>query len=81
MIRIVLNGVKGPMHVRDEGINMEMPSLNALDDRQIASILTYARREWGHTADPVEPEAVGKVRNETTGRPDAWTEEELLKVK
>jgi len=58
-----------------------MPSLGALDDRQIASILTYARREWGHAADPVEPEAVAKVRRETAGRPDAWTEAELLRVK
>jgi mono/diheme cytochrome c family protein len=81
LVRIVLHGVKGPIHVRDELINMEMPSLGALDDGQIASVLTYARREWGHAADPVEPETVAKVRKETTGRPDAWTEAELLKVK
>jgi mono/diheme cytochrome c family protein len=81
VIRIVLNGVKGPIHIRDEVINMEMPSVGVLDDRQVASILTYARREWGHTGDPVEPETVAKVRKQTTGRPDAWTEEELLKVK
>jgi mono/diheme cytochrome c family protein len=81
VIRIVLSGVKGPIHVRDEVINMEMPNLGVLDDRQIASILTYARREWGHAADPVDPETVAKVRKETQGRPDAWTEAELLKVK
>jgi mono/diheme cytochrome c family protein len=81
LIRIVLNGVRGPIHIQGEVINMEMPNLAVLDDRQVASILTYARREWGHTADPVSPEAVAKVRKETTGRPDAWTEAELLGVK
>jgi putative membrane-bound dehydrogenase-like protein len=81
VVRIVLNGVKGPIHVRDEMVNMEMPSLGVLDDRQVASILTYARREWGHTADPVAPDTVARVRKESTGRPDAWTEGELLKVK
>ena len=60
---------------------MEMPNLAVLDDRQVASILTYARREWGHAADPIDPETVAKVREQVRGKPDAWTEEELLKVK
>jgi mono/diheme cytochrome c family protein len=81
LIRIVLNGVRGPIHIQDEVINMEMPNLAVLDDRQVASVLTYARREWGHAADPVDPETVAKVRAQVKGRPDAWTEEELLKVK
>jgi mono/diheme cytochrome c family protein len=52
-----------------------------LDDRQVASILTYARREWGHVADPIDPEDVARVRAQTKDRTDAWTEKELLKVK
>jgi mono/diheme cytochrome c family protein len=81
VIRIVLNGVRGPIHVGDQVLNMEMPNLAALDDRQVAAILTYARREWGHAADPVDPETVAKIRGQVRGRPDAWTEEELLKIK
>jgi mono/diheme cytochrome c family protein len=81
LVRIVLNGVRGPIHIRDEVINMEMPNLAVLDDTQVASVLTYARREWGHTADPIDPETVAKVREQVKARPDAWTEEELLKVK
>jgi mono/diheme cytochrome c family protein len=81
LVRIVLNGVRGPIHVADSLINMEMPNLAVLDDRQVAAVLTYARREWGHTADPVDPETVAKLREQVKGRPDAWTEEELLKVK
>jgi putative membrane-bound dehydrogenase-like protein len=81
LVRIVLNGVRGPIHIADNLINMEMPNLAVLDDRQVAAVLTYARREWGHTADPVDPETVAKVREQVKGKPDAWTEEELLKVK
>lgn len=81
LIRIVLNGVRGPIHVGEQVLNMEMPNLAVLDDRSVAAVLTYARREWGHTADPVDPESVAKVREQVKDRPDAWTEEELLKVK
>ncbi|HZN67573.1 MAG TPA: PVC-type heme-binding CxxCH protein [Tepidisphaeraceae bacterium] len=80
LVRIVLNGVRGPIHVNDQVLNMEMPGLPTLDDRQVAAILTYARREWGHAADPVDPESVAKVREQTKGRGDAWTEGELLRV-
>ena len=50
------------------------------DDDQIASILTYVRREWGHTASPVEPGSVKSVRAETEKREEAWSEAELLKI-
>ena len=33
----------------------EMPGLGVLDDEQIAAVLTYLRREWGHTAPPIDP--------------------------
>jgi mono/diheme cytochrome c family protein len=81
VIRIVLNGVRGPIHVGDNLLNMEMPNLAVLDDHQVAAVLTYARREWGHTADPIDPETVAKVREQVKAKPDAWTEDELLKVK
>ena len=81
LVRIVLGGVRGPIRVNEQVLNMEMPNLAVLDDRQVASILTYARREWGHAADPVDPETVAKIREQTKGRADAWTEEELLRVK
>jgi hypothetical protein len=56
-----------------------MPALGILDDDQIASVLTYIRREWGHAFAPVEPASV-TVRDETASREDAWTMPELLKV-
>ena len=57
-----------------------MPALGVLDDEQIAAVLTYVRREWGHPYAPVAPATVKSVRQETEKREDAWTMAELLKI-
>jgi mono/diheme cytochrome c family protein len=68
--RIVLNGKEGPTGL--------MPPLGAaLSDEQIAAALTYIRREWGHTASPVDPSTVKDVRALSNGRTRPWTAEEL----
>jgi mono/diheme cytochrome c family protein len=80
--RIILQGVEGPIKVGKKTFEGEMPGLQALPDDQIAAILTYIRREWGHEADPVEPAYVAKIRKETAGRGEQqWTAEELMNVK
>lgn len=68
-IRIVLGGKEGTIGL--------MPPLSALDDEQIASVLTYVRREWGNTAPAVTPEAVQEIRGLTSTRKRPWTNEEL----
>ena len=40
---------------------------------QIAGILTYIRREWEHTYDPVEPATVAKARAASPLRPTPYT--------
>jgi mono/diheme cytochrome c family protein/glucose/arabinose dehydrogenase len=80
LVRISLHGARGPISVKGKTYELEMPSLSLLDDEQIASLLTYIRREWGHTADPIEPATVAKIRAETAQRQEAWTEAELLKI-
>jgi len=80
LIRIVLHGLRGPIKVKGETFEMDMPALGVLDDDQIAAVLTYIRREWGHTYEPVAPAAVKKVREETAAREDAWTMADLLKM-
>ena len=77
LARIVLQGLRGPIEVQGKQFNLDMPGLAALDDEQIASVLTYIRREWGHTGDPVEPKAVKDIRGATSGRREAWTAKEL----
>jgi glucose/arabinose dehydrogenase/mono/diheme cytochrome c family protein len=79
--RIILHGLHGKVDVKGKSYDMEMPSLAVFDDEQIASLLTYIRREWEHGASPVDAAVVKKVRDATAGRNEAWTEAELLKVK
>ena len=58
-----------------------MPPLGAsLSDDQIAAVLTYIRREWGHTASPVAPADVKEIRGLTASRKRPWTEEEVSRL-
>jgi mono/diheme cytochrome c family protein/glucose/arabinose dehydrogenase len=68
--RIILAGKEGKIGL--------MPPLRAvLSDEQIAAVLTYIRREWGHTASPVAPADVTEVRGLTSTRTRPWTDEEI----
>jgi mono/diheme cytochrome c family protein len=79
--RIVLNGVRGKLNVKGRTWELEMPPLNILADQDIANLLTYIRRDWGHTAAPVTAEFVAKIRAQTAQHESAWTETELMRVK
>ncbi len=71
--RIVLHGKEG---------EMLMPGLGStLSDEQIAATLTYVRRSWGNSADPITPAQVAEARGEAGNRRQAWTEEELLRFR
>jgi mono/diheme cytochrome c family protein len=80
MIRIVLHGLQGPIEVHGKKWELIMPGLSVFDDEQIASIMTYVRREWGHTASPVDPSEVKSIRSQYPGREDMWTVKDLLKI-
>jgi mono/diheme cytochrome c family protein len=81
IIRIVLHGARGPFPVRDRTFNLDMPSLKALTDDQIAGVLTFVRRSWGHEAPGIDPAAVATIREWTQARRDGWTAGELLQLK
>jgi putative membrane-bound dehydrogenase-like protein len=81
LVRIILQGLRGPINVNGKTVSLEMPPLAVLDDDQIASLMTYVRREWNHNASPVAPAFVAKVREETSGREEPWSEADLLKIK
>ena len=81
MIRIALHGLQGPIEVLGKQWELMMPGLaTALDDDQIASILTYVRREWGHTATPIDPNEVKAIRDLYPGREDLWTVKDLSQI-
>ncbi|HEY7059063.1 MAG TPA: c-type cytochrome [Vicinamibacterales bacterium] len=68
--RILLNGKEG-------SIGLMPPIGSALNDDQIAAVLTYVRREWGQTGTAVDPATVKAVRELTAGRTRPWTDAEL----
>ena len=80
---LVLQGIEGPIEVHGETWDDLMPGFAAdprLPDTAIAALLTYIRRSWGNTADPVPPELVTAVRQRTDGRVDPWTAPELVEA-
>jgi mono/diheme cytochrome c family protein/glucose/arabinose dehydrogenase len=79
-IRIVLQGLTGPIEIHGTKWQLEMPGLPTLTDEDIAGVLTYIRREWEHGASPVSPAEVAKARTATKERSKAWTAEELAQV-
>lgn len=81
MIRIVLNGLQGPITVKGGEYNNAMvPWRDTLSDADIAAVLTYVRNEWGNKGDPVKPEQVKQIRAETADKSGSWTADELLQV-
>ncbi|MDE2714698.1 MAG: dehydrogenase [Verrucomicrobiota bacterium] len=80
-IGIVLHGVTGPITVHGRQYNMSMPGLVGFQPEQVAAILTYARREWEHQADPVTATQVKRLMEANAKREVPWTEAELLKLK
>ena len=79
--RIVLRGLRGPIKVKGQTYELDMPTLEVLDDEQIATVLTYVRNEWGHAFSPVSTNMVQKIRAQIADHADAWTQEELLQIK
>ncbi len=81
VIRIVLDGLTGPIQVKGANYNSQMPGWRMLTDDEIAQVSTYVRKAWGNDAGPVTKEQVAKIREETASRNGAlWTVEELMKV-
>lgn len=81
LARIVLHGLSGPIVVDDKEWNLIMPGLGTVfSDEQVAAVMTYVRRNWEHSADPVNPALVEKVRAEDPDRVELWTVEELKKL-
>jgi mono/diheme cytochrome c family protein len=85
MIRIVLDGLQGPIKVKGMDFNNNMtPWRDSLNDVQIASVITFVRtrKDWGHAASPVTPDEVAAMRKLTKDRPalGPWTAPELLSL-
>lgn len=81
IVRIVLDGLQGPISVKGTDWNNVMVRWKeVLSDEEVAAVLTYVRNEWGNKADPVKPEEVKAIRATEKDRNEAWTAAELLKI-
>jgi mono/diheme cytochrome c family protein len=75
---ILLQGLQGPVSVKDQSYNGNMPAFSGrLNDDQLAAVLSYIRQEWGNAADPISPSSVADIRKATSQRSAPWVVEEL----
>jgi glucose/arabinose dehydrogenase/mono/diheme cytochrome c family protein len=73
LARIVLNG-----KIQE---NLVMPPWKgALDDENIAAVLTFVRRSWGHDADPVPLPVVAEARRDTAKRDEPFSDADLSEL-
>lgn len=82
LIRIVLHGMVGPVHVNGAVFRTSAPIMPGqgamLPDERIAEVLTFVLQRFGERDVTVTAEDVAKVREAEKDRAVPWTEKELL---
>ena len=80
LVRIMLDGVTGPIVVDGETWESTMPG-HAMDprfdDEGVAAVASFLRRAWGHGDEPIAPARVAAIRAAAEGRVMPWTVAEL----
>ena len=82
LIKIVLKGLMGELEVNGVKYPGQVPMTpygGLLNDKEIASVLTYVRNSFGNQASPILPEQVKKVRAATAAKKDFYNSTQLLK--
>jgi mono/diheme cytochrome c family protein len=67
-IRVLLNGLEGPVTVNGKPYNSVMPKHDFLSDAEIASVLTYIRSNFGNNSSLVTASEVKKIRASLPGK-------------
>jgi mono/diheme cytochrome c family protein/glucose/arabinose dehydrogenase len=73
---IIMNGLGGPVKVSGRTWDLSMPPMAQLNDEDLAAVVTYVRREWEHTATPVDTKFVKTLRDQF-GTHASWSADEL----
>lgn len=77
-VRIILHGLAGPVEVQGVSYNAVMPGWGQkLSDSEIASVVNYIRTNWGNSAESIDAGLVQRIRENTAGRDNNWTADEL----
>jgi mono/diheme cytochrome c family protein len=74
--RIVMHGLGGPVKVSGRMWDLSMPPMAQLNDEELAAVVTYVRREWEHTASPVDAKFIKALRDQY-GAHGSWSADEL----
>ncbi|MEO8563050.1 MAG: cytochrome c [bacterium] len=78
IVRIILQGLTGPVEVAGETYSGAMPPWGGvLKDPEIAAVTTYLRSAWGNKAAPISQATVTSIRTATGARKTPWTSAEL----
>jgi mono/diheme cytochrome c family protein len=72
VIKTLLHGLTGPIEGRS--YPQVMVPMGTNSDRWIADVATFIRNSFGNSASLVSAADVARVRAETTGRADMWTQ-------
>lgn len=79
-IRIVMNGISGPITVKGQQFSGLMPPYGVgieMSNEEIAAVLTYVRSSWGNKSSAVTPDDVAKVKATPRTATGSMTEPEL----
>jgi mono/diheme cytochrome c family protein len=82
MLRIVINGLSGPVEVNGQSWSGAMPGFGDViaSDEDLAAVITYVRNSWGNEASVCTPEEAALVRSESADRGRPWSSPELLNL-
>lgn len=74
--RIVLGGLEGPLVVRGRSFDLSMPAWNA-SDADVAAVVSYTRREWGNSAEPITTDVAAQARADVAARKGPWRADDV----
>jgi mono/diheme cytochrome c family protein len=82
IVKIVLNGLIGPITVKGLTYNSPPPAMpphgTLMSDQEIADVITYVRNNFGNSGSMVTKAMVAEVRAKDKARTSQWINSELL---
>ena len=70
-MKIVLNGLTGPVTVNGKAFNSVMPPMSQLNDDELANILTFVTHSWGNNGLRYSAQELAETRRSTARPPGA----------
>ena len=81
LVKLAMYGLMGPLELNGKKYDGQVPMTpfaGMLNDKEMASVLTFVRNSFGNKAEPITVEQVKKVRDANPGRVNFYTVEALI---